>query len=173
MSTSSASTSSRSASSTSSTHARTPSPPRGYFHGFAGYNPTPRIGFEEQFSRLAINQGWSKKEKKRRRPEAIEEEFNDLQTTDTNKLARWQALCVQVGIEEVPNSITKCKKALGSPKVMVNLTNLIDHMKLGTPLIKFKNFAEFRNYTLKPQNMFPRDRAKKEGFIKALLRHVV
>ena len=56
---------------------------------------------------------------------------------------------------------------------MVNLVNLIDHLKNGTPLMKFKNFWEFQRYTLKPGHCMKRSRAKKNNFIRVLLREVV
>jgi hypothetical protein len=68
-------------------------------------------------------------------------------------------------------SDTDKQKALASRKVMVNLVNLIDHMRLGTPLIKFKNFKAFREYTLK-DHMYPKKRTKEQEFIRILLRHV-
>ncbi|KAF1960710.1 hypothetical protein CC80DRAFT_464954 [Byssothecium circinans] len=141
-----------------------------YWQKFPGFEPKVDASFLEQFNKLAIHEGWTKKEKMRRRNEAIEEEFNYLQGTDIGKLERWQDLCCIVGIEDVPDTISKCKKVLSSGKVMVNLTNLIDHMRLGTPLIKFRNFGAFRSYTLK--HRFPKSLAKKEGFINVLLRHV-
>ena len=61
-------------------------------------------------------------------------------------------------------------QALGSPKVMVNLVNLIDHRRRGTPLLRFKSIDAFRAYTA--QNIFPKKAAKKDGFLRALLRHV-
>ncbi|KAF2637600.1 hypothetical protein P280DRAFT_509788 [Massarina eburnea CBS 473.64] len=147
-------------------------PEQSYFDNFYGFAPAPDAGFAEQFSRLAITQGWSKKHKKQRRQEAIKEELKNLLGTDTSKLEKWQKLCEYVGIGDAPRSITQCKKALGSRKVMVNLINLIDHIKTGVPLIKFKNFDHFCTYTLQPANMIPRAWAKEEGFVKALLRCV-
>jgi hypothetical protein len=61
-------------------------------------------------------------------------------------------------------------QALGARKVMINLVNLIDHRRRGVPLMKFANFGAFCAYTRK--NTFPKSMAKKEGFIRALLRHV-
>ncbi|KAF2636952.1 hypothetical protein P280DRAFT_459352 [Massarina eburnea CBS 473.64] len=159
-------------SSTSSQGPPVPTPPEepAFWQRFPGFEPKIDSTFLEQFNRLSIHEGWNKKEKARRRHEAIVEEFNYLQGTDTSKLARWQDLCCIIGIEDVPTSIAKCKQVLGSRKVMINLTNLIDHMRLGTPLIKFKNFYAFRTYT--NGHRFPKDVAKKDGFIRVFLRHV-
>jgi hypothetical protein len=53
---------------------------------------------------------------------------------------------------------------------MVNIVNLIDHRRCGVPIIKFANYTAFREYTAK--NTFPREMAKREGFLRALLRQV-
>ncbi|KAF2684414.1 hypothetical protein K458DRAFT_417998 [Lentithecium fluviatile CBS 122367] len=141
-----------------------------YFSRFTTFAPKADTNFLAQFNALAISQGWSKKEKAKRRVDAIQGEFEYLYGTDTTRLDKWQDLCREVGIEEVPGSITKCKKALGSRKVMVNLVNLIDHRRRGVPLHKFANYGAFCAYTMK--HKFPREMAKKDGFIRALLRHV-
>lgn len=60
-------------------------------------------------------------------------------------------------------------QALGSKNVWVNLVNLIDHRNIGVPVIRFKSHKEFREYTQKGR-VFPKEKAKEEGFIKALLR---
>lgn len=52
---------------------------------------------------------------------------------------------------------------------MVNLVNLIDHRSIGVPVIRFKNRNAFYAYTI-DGCMYPKEKAKEEGFIKALLR---
>ena len=65
------------------------------------------------------------------------------------------------------------KQALKARKVMVNLVNLVDHLKNGTPLKKFKNFWAFQRYTLKPGRCLNRELAKKNAFVRVLMRTVV
>jgi len=60
-------------------------------------------------------------------------------------------------------------------KVYVNLVNLINHRRnRSLQLILFPNYQAFRTWTLggnRPgQRIFPKKLAKKEGFIRALLR---
>jgi hypothetical protein len=52
---------------------------------------------------------------------------------------------------------------------LVNLVNLIDHRNIGVEVIRFRNYHKFREYTC-PDNIFPKERAKQDGFIRALLR---
>ncbi|KAH6616545.1 hypothetical protein C7974DRAFT_401976 [Boeremia exigua] len=143
----------------------------GYFaqHGIVA---GPNDGFNSLFNRLAIKEGWSKAQRKKRRHEAIADEIDAIYGTDNSKLEKWQELCRDVQIGPVPLSITKCRKALHT--VYVNLVNLIDHRRNRTVrLILFPNYAAFRKWTLggkKGSRIFPKQQAKEEGFIKALLR---
>jgi hypothetical protein len=59
--------------------------------------------------------------------------------------------------------------ALGSSDVLVDLVNLIDRHSIGMPVIRFKNYKAPRSNTTSGYT-YPRKEAKKEGFIKALLR---
>lgn len=47
--------------------------------------------------------------------------------------------------------------------------NLIDHRNMGVPVIRFKSYAAFRKYTTDGR-IFSKEKAKEEGFIRALLR---
>lgn len=67
-------------------------------------------------------------------------------------------------------NLTKLQ-ALKAGGVMVNIVNLIDRRRNPhTPLLKFTDFGKFRKYTkLYP---YPKEKAKKDGYIRVLLRHV-
>lgn len=56
--------------------------------------------------------------------------------------------------------------------MLVNLVNLIDHRVNGTPVIRFKTYDEWHEYTDRPGCRFPLGAAKQEGFIKSLLREL-
>ena len=64
------------------------------------------------------------------------------------------------------------KQALKARKVMVNLVDLVDHLNNGTPLKKFKNFWAFQRYTMKPGRCMSRELAKKNAFVRVLMRNV-
>jgi hypothetical protein len=150
----------------------------------------PKDNFNSLFNRLAIKEGWSQSQRKKRRHEAIAGEVDAIYGTDTTKLAKWQELCRDVQIEPVPGSIKKCKKVCehvqgksgllltssqALSKVYVNLVNLIDHRRnRNVQLILFPNYQAFRNWTLggktRWERIFPKRLAKQEGFIKALLK---
>ncbi|KAF1365317.1 hypothetical protein EJ07DRAFT_95185, partial [Lizonia empirigonia] len=135
----------------------------------------PNDDFNSLFNRLVIREGLSKTQRRKRRHEAIAGEINAIYGTDATKLEKWQELCRDVKIEPVPLSITKCKKALGS--VYVNLVNLINHRRnRKVDVILFPSYNAFRNYTLGGKRfgdrIFPKALAKKDGFIKALLKEL-
>ncbi|KAF2202762.1 hypothetical protein GQ43DRAFT_368387 [Delitschia confertaspora ATCC 74209] len=139
-----------------------------FWSRFHGFEDDPTVGLENVFKRLAIHQGWSTKSKRHHRAEAFEAEFgNRLGTQST--LESWQKLCVIVGIQPVPPSIKKCKKALKGKHV--NIVNLINHCRNPDKfsLKKFASYAEFQNYT-KRGHIFPKAAAKRNAFLKELLR---
>jgi hypothetical protein len=80
------------------------------FTQYEGFAEDPLAGFIANFDRLAINERWSKNQKKKHRAEAVEFEMARHYGTDMSKLEKWQDLCCEVGIEDTPPSITKCKK---------------------------------------------------------------
>jgi len=81
----------------------------GYFASH-GITAGPKDDFNSLFNRLAIREGWSKTQRKKRRHEAIVGEVDAIYGADITKLEKWQELCRDVKIEPVPGSITKCKK---------------------------------------------------------------
>ncbi|KAF2444630.1 hypothetical protein P171DRAFT_472669 [Karstenula rhodostoma CBS 690.94] len=142
-----------------------------WFSNFAGFQYEPSSGLRRNFDRLASQRGWGRKLEKKRWTECQTTCFAALYggDADKNKLEKWQDLCREVHITDPPDSISGCRKALGSRDVLVNLVNLIDHRSIGVPVIRFKNYSSFRAYTT-GGCVYPKKKAKEEGFIKALLR---
>jgi hypothetical protein len=81
-----------------------------YFDNFPGFVPHAQAKFTTNFKKLAKHMNWSPEKARKERINAIQLEFNFLYGTDTNKLENWQDLCREVGIVDVPGSITKCRK---------------------------------------------------------------
>ncbi|CAL1699400.1 unnamed protein product [Somion occarium] len=80
------------------------------------------------------------------------------------------SLCEEVRISPIPSSIKQCRKALA--RVHVNLYDLIDARRLGKRVKVFRSLPEMRNYTLQTGRIFPKDRAKAGGVLRALLREI-
>lgn len=121
-----------------------------------------------------------------RRP-SLAEDFARFFGHEGDKLENWQRLCRIVGLN-VGTSITQCRKVrrnrygnlpvangvqtLGARDVMINLVNLVGYMRGDAELIEFGSRAEFVRYTRVKRNMFSRDAAKDNGFLRALLREL-
>jgi hypothetical protein len=84
----------------------------GYFEKFKDFVPDPTTGLLENFSRLALHEGWNEDSRayQRKRNSCLEQEFKALYGTDDTILEGWQSLCKEVGIKDCPLSITQCKK---------------------------------------------------------------
>ncbi|KAF1836205.1 hypothetical protein BDW02DRAFT_494169, partial [Decorospora gaudefroyi] len=141
-----------------------------WFLKFAPFVYDPTFGILSNFDRLAASRKWGDKLTRKHWAECQAVEFGQLYGKDSTKLEAWQQLCRDVNIDPVPDSITQCKKASRSRKVWVNLVNLIDHRNLGVELIRFKNYRQFQEYTVELGNIFPKKKARENGFICALLR---
>ena len=82
------------------------------------YNNDPTISITENFRRLAIQEGWTKKSKSYKEgrkafiADAVEIGFITQFGVNTGSLQAWQNLCRTIGIENVESltSIKSCKK---------------------------------------------------------------
>jgi hypothetical protein len=82
------------------------------------YNNDPTISITENFSRLAIQEGWKKKSKSYKEgrrvfiADAVEIGFISHFGVNDRSLQAWQSLCRTIGVENVENltSISSCQK---------------------------------------------------------------
>ncbi|KAF7956645.1 hypothetical protein EAE96_003979 [Botrytis aclada] len=86
------------------------------------------------------------------------------------QLANWQRLCVDVGLEEIPTSITKCRKALG--KVWVNIYDFLDAKAEGKPVKRYPSERKLATYTINTGKIYPKSKAKEGGPARVLLAHI-
>lgn len=84
-----------------------------YLDKFPTFTPDPTTSLAAEFKRLAVHQQWKTKSTKykKERVKFMEQAFKDQYGADESKLEAWQALCEDLGFDDVPESITKCKKA--------------------------------------------------------------
>ncbi|KAF2495153.1 hypothetical protein BU16DRAFT_461387 [Lophium mytilinum] len=87
-----------------------------------------------------------------------------------SKLESWQALCSEVSIEPIPQSITQCRKALA--RVNVNICDLLDCRRTGGKVHLFRTKWQLIRYTHLKKRMFPKEAAKEDGFLRALLKNI-
>lgn len=73
------------------------------------YNP--QAGFVSEFTRLARQMGWGKRSAQYRDERALCFQLEILIAFgDGSNIEKWQMLCEEVGIEEIPTSIKQCRK---------------------------------------------------------------
>ncbi|KAJ7742038.1 hypothetical protein B0H16DRAFT_1423546 [Mycena metata] len=124
---------------------------------------------QKEFKLLAAQCSWKVDGAQYRREWARcgREEFTRHFGSDDKGLDGWQGLCATVGIEEIPDSITQCKKVLRT--VWVNIFDLMDAKSTGQPVKKHVSAEALRNYTIKKKKIFPKKAAKGNPFLKVLL----
>ena len=85
-----------------------------YLAKFPGFVPAPHASLHEEFGQLAISSNWKPNGKRYRREwrDYLMSEYNlHIGVIDeTGKLEQLQDLCRELGIQNVPDTITKCKK---------------------------------------------------------------
>ena len=132
--------------------------PKNFFDNFSGFNQRPHAPIREEYNRLAMQMGWMGLTYRENRTECLGRELQYWAEKRSPNLSVLQQICVDLKIEDVPSSNSKCKKAFG--KRFVNLFNYIDCKRKGsevTPI--FDNAKDFRNYMRKKQK-FPLEAGK-------------
>lgn len=81
-----------------------------WFSAFPAFTYNPSTSLQHNFTRLAAARQWGPKLTATRWVQCQRALFGSLYGTDTSKLAIWQAICRDVGIQVPPGSITGCKK---------------------------------------------------------------
>jgi len=82
---------------------------------WASFSPSftrnPQLGYYDEFNRLASQRGWRIRGRRYRKEwvRCCAEEFS-AQYGREERLEGYRALCADVGIKHIPNSITQCKK---------------------------------------------------------------
>ncbi|EFR04891.1 hypothetical protein MGYG_07893 [Nannizzia gypsea CBS 118893] len=159
-----------------------------FYSRYPGFQPNPSAPAVDEFARLARHMRWKHGSKAYKRGWASfgVSEFSKHYGTEASKLQNWQSLCREVGLSE-PKTITQCKKVYrvfsqllrlmlkiskALAKVHVNIIDLIDARRTGAPVTIFRRVQELRQYTQKTQKIFPKEVAKQDGFLKALLRGI-
>ena len=163
-------------------------PPGSFFSQYPEFDHDPTAPLVREFQRLSLQRGWKADGKKYRqsRQNCFAQEFEYHYGQASNKLAGWQTLCEDVYISPIPSSINQCKKvgrsshhgdrpltARGNPQalshVAVNLVDLIDSRRTGKRVKLFPSKAALRNYSIQQRKIFPKHKAKADGFLSALL----
>jgi hypothetical protein len=118
----------------------------------------------QRFNALAKRLKWSKEERntefqilKEAWTGAVESEFEGV------SILHYRALCQDLDIDPVPETVTECKHELS--KVFVNIVDLMEYRRKGRRRRKPKQFAdleELREYSHDTKKYYPKENAKAE-----------
>ncbi|KAJ7767873.1 hypothetical protein DFH07DRAFT_915484 [Mycena maculata] len=140
-----------------------------YWNSYPNFLHNATAPLQHEFKLLAAQCGWAESSARYKEEWARcgREEFSHQFGRDENRLAGWQAMCVLVRVEEVPDSIKQCKQALHN--VWVNIYDLIDAKRTGRPVKRHPSLVALRKYTMIHKKIFPKHAAKQNRFLKVLL----
>ena len=85
-----------------------------FWKRFPEFTPDPAAPLQDQIDCLGRQEGWGLRMKRKRHIEAVIAEMV-LQSDNSSDLKQWQRLCMDVGITDIPSSITKCRKVKSVP----------------------------------------------------------
>ncbi|KAF9526691.1 hypothetical protein CPB83DRAFT_816601 [Crepidotus variabilis] len=128
-----------------------------------------------EFARLSDTMGWTKtcdaKENAYREfKDALTKQFNFNYGTDENCFESWKLLCVNIGIDPVPDTLEAVRKVV--KKTYVNLVDLTDGFEGGRKIPVFQTELALSKYTKLNKRVFPRGNAHAGGLLKHLLRRI-
>ncbi|KAK0654747.1 hypothetical protein B0T16DRAFT_395621 [Cercophora newfieldiana] len=151
------------------------------------FTPDDTASFDSEFARLASSQEWipGSREYTRNRTIALCEELHnhyfsqpsvptikeepegfcdsdnpvpsEQEATEIRRNG-YQALCREVGIDPPPQNIGDCKNRLKN--TLVNIVDLIDAQRTGKRVEVWEDFAEFCEYTKKPEHRISKQDVK-------------
>ena len=83
-----------------------------YFSQYHAFTYDPQQPAFSEFQRLAAQQGWNPRNKRRSRAfkSALVAQFNENFGVDENSLTGWQALCEVLSVNPIPQSVAEAKK---------------------------------------------------------------
>ncbi|KAG1731814.1 uncharacterized protein EDB91DRAFT_707621 [Suillus paluster] len=162
---------------------RTPTPPAAddmplaaFFAQFQSFSFNANQSSNKNFDRLikVLNFGPNDPQRRAAREgfkDALVLEFNERFGTDGNDIAAWQNLCCVLRIVPVPDTIQECRQRVWDTHV--NLVDLVDTARNGTPVELFASLGELTAYTLQTKKFFPKHNAYEGGLLKELLREII
>ncbi|KAL2827981.1 hypothetical protein BDW59DRAFT_159939 [Aspergillus cavernicola] len=102
---------------------------------------------------------------------AVIETFNSIFGSDAEDLASWQRICRSLGITPIPQGLSEARKAV--VQTHVNLVDLLESVRNGSPVETFSTLEELRKYTVNEGRYFPKEEAYEGGLLRYLLREIL
>ncbi|KIL63793.1 hypothetical protein M378DRAFT_1045973 [Amanita muscaria Koide BX008] len=147
-----------------------------FFALYPNFDYDPQASVSAEFHRLVTTYRWRRWSPERdeaweRFSKAMGEQFSTFYGSDVNDLRAWQALCIALRVESMPDTVKECKQIIKSTHV--NLVDFIDTRTTGQPIEIFDTEEELREYTNETHKYFPKESAKESGVLKYLLREIL
>ncbi|TFK69021.1 hypothetical protein BDN72DRAFT_841109 [Pluteus cervinus] len=146
-----------------------------FFSEYTLFTYIPTNHPSDEFARLVSENQWSKKGEKYKQAKeeydlALVIEFGKIYGSDERSWDSWRTLCEVLGVEEVPGSVTACKKIVRNTHV--NLADLVATFATGQPVEIFPDRRALKVYTRRTKKIFPKATAKSSSLLKCLLRRM-
>ncbi|KAF5861157.1 hypothetical protein ETB97_000531 [Aspergillus alliaceus] len=146
--------------------------PFAQYPGFAYSRDQP---IHAEFYRMCDDFGWRKDEPERERAWksfriAVIQAFNSTVGSNANDLASWQRICHCLRIFPIPKGLRNAQQAV--VKTHVNLVDLLESIRAGSPVEAFSTLEDLRAYTIENGKYFPKEEAYEGGLLRFLLREI-
>ncbi|KAJ5318225.1 hypothetical protein N7476_004645 [Penicillium atrosanguineum] len=102
---------------------------------------------------------------------AIVKAFNSIVGTDPGDLESWKRICKCLRVAPIPETSQQAKEKLKN--IHVNLVDLLESVRMGTPVQSFTTMEELRQYTVTQKKFFPKEEAYEGGLLRYLLREIL
>ncbi|KAK7065018.1 hypothetical protein R3P38DRAFT_3420379, partial [Favolaschia claudopus] len=139
-----------------------------FWGAYPTFVPHPTKALRKEFNRLASQQRWNDNQKRKKWLQCAQKEFLHQFGDDEKSLAGWQAMCAIVEVDEIPESISRCKRLL-KDTVWVNIYDLLDAKRTGSPPKKHRSAGALAEYCRQTDKIFPKRKAKANPFLRVLL----
>ncbi|BCS27002.1 uncharacterized protein APUU_60050S [Aspergillus puulaauensis] len=145
---------------------------------FASY---PRFAYRRdqpihsELSRMYDTFGWGRENPKRKKSWArfriaVIRAFNSAFGSDAENITSWQRICHCLGVAPSPRTLGDARKAV--VETYVNLVDLLQSVRNGTPVETFSTLEALRAYTVANRLYFPKDEAYEGALLRFLLREI-
>ncbi|KAF8626945.1 hypothetical protein AX15_004623 [Amanita polypyramis BW_CC] len=146
-----------------------------FFERYPEFSYNPQTAVSAEFNRLVKFYEWERDSEEREEAwegfgKAMGMQFADYYGSDVDDINAWQALCIALRVDPVPDTASECKQIVKSTHV--NLVDFINNRVTGEPVRIFKRVENLRTYTKNEKKYFPKEAAKESGVLAYLLRNI-
>ncbi|KAI9725166.1 MAG: hypothetical protein M1828_003508 [Chrysothrix sp. TS-e1954] len=139
-----------------------------FFDSYPTFVQNHRQDIRNEFDRLAKHCGWDKFQRRKFFIECLTAELRYWAQQHAPDLTVLQQLCIDLGVEDPPSSITQCKRALAGS--FVNIYDYINCKRKGSAIKPiFEDYKLFRNYMKDSKKIFPKIAIKPVKGLKEML----